>query len=141
MGLGDEDRVRCATYLFGGDSRLRWEGASVALNVDTLSWTHFTEVFYSKYFTDEVRARLTREFMNLRQGHMTVTEFIRNFERGCHLVPLIANDAGAKWRQFLDGLRPILRRDVRVADPTTYDVAVSRALATEQDLIDIERDR
>ncbi|XP_073272041.1 uncharacterized protein [Primulina huaijiensis] len=141
MGLEDGDRVRCATYLFGGDARLWWEGATVALDLTTLSWTRFTEVFYSKYFTDEVRSRLTREFMTLRQGDTTVTEFIRKFERGCHFVPLIANDAGAKLRHFMDGLRPILRRDVRVAGPTTYDVAVSRALAAEQDQNDIERDR
>ncbi|XP_075496974.1 uncharacterized protein LOC142533923 [Primulina tabacum] len=141
MELGDADRVRCATYLFRGDARLWWEGASKALNLATLSWTHFTEVFYSKYFTEEVRSRLTTEFMTLRQGDSTVTEFIRKFERGCHFVPLIANDAGAKLRHFLNGLRPILRQDVRVGGPTTYDVAISRALAAEQDQLDIERDR
>ncbi|XP_073307145.1 uncharacterized protein [Primulina huaijiensis] len=119
MELGDVDRVRCATYLFGGDARLWWEGASIALDLATLSWTRFTEVFYSKYFTDEVRSRLTREFMTLRQGDLTVTDIILKFERGCHFVPLIANDAGAKPRHFLDGLRPILRRDVRVAGPTS----------------------
>ncbi|XP_073061826.1 uncharacterized protein [Primulina eburnea] len=124
MGLEDGDRVRCATYLFGGEARLWWEGAFVALDLASFSWTRFIEVFYSKYFTEEVHSRLTTEFMTSRQGDLTVTEFIRKFERGCHFVPLIANDAGAK-------LRPILRRDVRVAGPTTYDVAVSRALAAE----------
>ncbi|XP_073019290.1 uncharacterized protein [Primulina eburnea] len=140
MELGDADRVFCATYLFGGDARLWWEGASVALNLATLSLTCFMEVFYSKYFTDEVHSRLTREFMTLRQGDLTITEFVRKFERGCHFMPLIASDAGAKLRHFMDGLRAILRRDVRVAGPTTYDVAVSRALAAEQDQHDIERD-
>ncbi|XP_073019928.1 uncharacterized protein [Primulina eburnea] len=53
MELGDADRVRCATYLFTGDARLWWEGASVALTLATLSWTRFTEVFYSKYFAEE----------------------------------------------------------------------------------------
>ncbi|XP_075474589.1 uncharacterized protein LOC142505489 [Primulina tabacum] len=141
MELGDADRVRCATYLFSGDARLWWEGAAVALNLATLTWIRFTEVFYSKYFAEEVRTRLTTEFMSLRQGDMTVTEFIRKFERGCHFVPLIANDARAKMMHFLVGLRPILRRDVRVSDPTTYEIAVSKALAAEQDLRDIERDR
>ncbi|XP_073302363.1 uncharacterized protein [Primulina huaijiensis] len=79
--------------------------------------------------------------MSLRQGDMTVTEFIRKFERACHFVPLIANDARAKLMHFLVGLRPILRRDVRVSDPTSYEVAVSKALAAEQDQRDIERDR
>ncbi|XP_073307133.1 uncharacterized protein [Primulina huaijiensis] len=102
MELEDVDRVHCATYLFGGDARLWWEGASVALDLATLSWTRFREVFFSKYFTDDVRSRL---------------------------------------RHFIDGLRPILRRDVRVAGPTTYEVVVSRALTAEQDQRDIENDR
>ncbi|XP_075492496.1 uncharacterized protein LOC142530549 [Primulina tabacum] len=78
MELEDVDRVRCATYLFGRDARLWWEGASVALDLATLSWTHFREVFFSKYFTDDVRSRLTREFMTMRQGDMTVAEFIHS---------------------------------------------------------------
>ncbi|XP_075483635.1 uncharacterized protein LOC142523789 [Primulina tabacum] len=126
MELEDVDRVRCATYLFGGDARLWWEGASVALDLATLSWTRFREVFFSKYFTDDVRLRLTREFWTLRQGDMTVTEFIRKFERACHFVHLIANDEGAR---------------LRVAGPTTCEVAVSRALSAEQDQRDIENDR
>ncbi|XP_073036679.1 uncharacterized protein [Primulina eburnea] len=92
-------------------------------------------------FSEEVRSTLTTEFMTMRQGDSTVTDFIRKFERGCHFVPLIANDAGAKLRHFLNGLRPILRRDVRVGGPTTYDVAISRALTAKQDQLDIERGR
>ncbi|XP_073298320.1 uncharacterized protein [Primulina huaijiensis] len=114
-----------------GDARLWWESASVSVNLQTLSWNVFKEVFYSKYFTEEVRSRLTREFMALSQGDSSVAEFVRKFGRGCHFVPLIANDAREKLRHFIDGLQPILRRDVRVACPTTYAVAVSRALAAE----------
>ncbi|XP_075521434.1 uncharacterized protein LOC142554655 [Primulina tabacum] len=102
MELEDVDRVRCATYLFGGDARLWWEGASVALDLATLSWTRFREVLFSKYFTDDVRSRL---------------------------------------RHFMDGLRSILRRDVRVGSPMTYEVDVSRALCVEQNQRDIENDR
>ncbi|XP_073061830.1 uncharacterized protein [Primulina eburnea] len=109
MGLEDGDRVRCATYLFGGEARLWWEGAFVALDLASFSWTRFIEVFYSKYFTEEVRSRLTTEFMTSRQGDLTVTEFIRKFERGCHFVPLIANDDGAKLRHFLNDQNDIER--------------------------------
>ncbi|XP_073033789.1 uncharacterized protein [Primulina eburnea] len=137
----DADRVRCAIFLLTGDVGLWWESASVLVNLQTLSWDGFKEVFYSKYFTEEVRSRLTREFMTLRQGDNSVAEFVRKFERGCHFVPLIANDIREKLKNFIDGLRSILHRDVRVSGPTTYSVAVSRALATEQDQRDIEVDR
>lgn len=126
----DSDQVRCATYLLKDDSRLWWEGVSVTVNLQTLTWEDFKEVFYSKYFTDEVRSRLTMEFMTLRQGDRIVAEFVRKYDQGCHFMPLIANDAREKLRHFNDGLRPILSRDVRVAGPTTYAVSVTRALAT-----------
>ncbi|XP_075507586.1 uncharacterized protein LOC142544422 [Primulina tabacum] len=141
MMMEDDDKVRCATFLFFVDARLWWESASVALDLATLTWDGLKEVCFSKYFTEDVRSRLTREFMVLRHGDLTVAKFVRRFERGCNFVPQIANDATAKMWHFLDGLRPILRRDVRVVGPTTYEVAVSRALSAEQDLRDIENDR
>ncbi|XP_073031207.1 uncharacterized protein [Primulina eburnea] len=141
MVLQDVDRVRCAIFLLAGDARRWWDSASVAVNLPTLSWNGFKELFFAKYFTEEVHARLTTEFMTLRQGDSSVAEFVRKFEQGCYFVPLIANDAQAKLRHFMSGLRPVLRRDVRVVGPTTYTVAVSRALAAEQDQRDIETDR
>ncbi|XP_073308340.1 uncharacterized protein [Primulina huaijiensis] len=122
--FGDTDRVRCATCLLKDDARLWWEGASVSVNLQTTTWEGFKKVFYSKYFTNEVRSQLTREFMTLRKGDRSVVEFVRKFEQGCYFVPLIANDAREKLRHFLDGLRPILR--------------LTRALAAEQDQKDIE---
>ncbi|XP_075481147.1 uncharacterized protein LOC142521859 [Primulina tabacum] len=141
MELQDVDRVRCATFLLTKDARLWWESAFVSVNLQTLSWNGFKEVFYSKYFTEKVRSKLTRECMTLRQGDSSVEDFVKNFERGFHFVPVIANDTKEKLRHFLDGLRPILRRDVRVVGPTTYAVVVSRALAAEQDQKDIENER
>ncbi|XP_073024262.1 uncharacterized protein [Primulina eburnea] len=119
MELQDADRVRCAIFLLAGDARQWWESASLAVNLQNLILNGFKEVFFSK----------------------SVAEFVRKFERGCYFVPLIANDAREKLRHFMDGLRPVLRRDVRVAGPTTYTVVVSKALAAEHDQRDIEADR
>ncbi|XP_073024223.1 uncharacterized protein [Primulina eburnea] len=119
MELQDTDRARCATFLSTGDARLWWESASMSVNLQTLTYNGFKEVFYSEYFTEE--------------GDSSVADFVREFDKGCHFVPLMANDAREKMSNFMDGLRLILRRDVRVAGPMTYAVAVSRILATEQD--------
>ncbi|XP_073298477.1 uncharacterized protein [Primulina huaijiensis] len=141
MELQDADRFRCAIFLLTWDARLWWESMSVSVNLQTLSWDGFKEVFYSNYFTEEVRSRLTWDFMTLRQGDSSVGEFVRKFEMGCHFLPLIVNDVQEKPRHFMDGLRPILRRDVRVDGLTTYAVAILRTLAAEQDQRDIEVDR
>ncbi|XP_042432713.1 uncharacterized protein LOC122019296 [Zingiber officinale] len=141
MALEDADMVRCATYLLKDDALLWWEGASLSINPNTLSWEGFKEVFYSTYFTEDIRSKLTQEFMTLRQGDRSVGEFVREFDWGCHFVSLIANNPKEKLRHFIDGLRPILHRDVRVADPKEFAEAVTRALRAEQDQRDIEVDR
>ncbi|XP_073138293.1 uncharacterized protein [Henckelia pumila] len=74
---------------------------------------------------DAALCRIIREFMSLRQGDKTVVEYIKQFERGCHFVPLIAYSAQEKMRQFVDGLRADIKHDVRMMDVTTYEAAVS----------------
>ncbi|XP_073063981.1 uncharacterized protein [Primulina eburnea] len=138
LGMRDGDRARCAIYMLRDDASLWWEGAAHAVDVATLTWARFREMFFGKYFPADVRGRLTREFMSLRQTDLSVAEFIRKFDRGCHFVPMIAGDAAQKLRHFLDGLRPTLRRDVMLMRPASYDEATACAFQAEQALRDID---
>ncbi|XP_075499315.1 uncharacterized protein LOC142537707 [Primulina tabacum] len=130
LGMRDGDRVRCAAYMLRDDASLWWEGAAHRLNLAILTWDQFKEAFYGKYFPDDVRGRLKRKFMSLRQRNSTVEEFISKFDRGCYFVPLINRDAGQKLRHFMDGLRPTLRRDVMLMRPTSYDETIGCAFQT-----------
>ncbi|XP_075500152.1 uncharacterized protein LOC142538740 [Primulina tabacum] len=98
----------------------------------------FQEVFFEKCFTADVHSRLKREFMSLHQGDSSVAKFVKKFDRGCHFVPLIANDAAVKLRHFLDGISPTVRRDMLLGDPTSYNDAFTRAFRAEKSLKDIE---
>ncbi|XP_075483636.1 uncharacterized protein LOC142523790 [Primulina tabacum] len=76
--------------------------------------------------------------MSLRQGYLSVAEFIRRFDQGCNFVPLIARDAAKKLRYFIDGLRPSIRRDVMLMRPATYDAATVCPFQAEHALRDID---
>ncbi|XP_073157162.1 uncharacterized protein [Henckelia pumila] len=141
MGLTDADKVRCAVYMLKGDADLWWESASRGVNLTTLRWTDFQRMFFSKYFIEDVRSSMIRDFMSLRQGDKIVVEYIRQFERGCHLVPLIADSAPEKMRQFIEGLRAEIKHDVCMADVPTYEAAVSRALRSEEGRREIQREQ
>ncbi|XP_073279538.1 uncharacterized protein [Primulina huaijiensis] len=104
LNMGDANRVRCATYMLRDDASLWWEGAEHGVNLATLTWVQFKNIFYDKYFTADVRGRLKREFMSLCQGDMTVAEFVRKFDRGCQFVLFISRDSAKKLRHFVDGL-------------------------------------
>ncbi|XP_073133909.1 uncharacterized protein [Henckelia pumila] len=75
--------------------------------------------------------------MSLRQGDLSVSEFVRKFERGCHFVPLIGNDEAEKLQHFVACLRPTIHRDVMMAKPVDYAAAVRKAMRSEQPLKDI----
>lgn len=82
LNLGDADRVRCTTYLFKDDALLWWEGTERGVDLNTLTWAQFREIFFAKCFTADVRSRLKREFTSLCQGYLSVAEYIRKFDRG-----------------------------------------------------------
>ncbi|XP_075497619.1 uncharacterized protein LOC142554583 [Primulina tabacum] len=103
LDMRDNDRVRCAAYMLRDNASLWWEGATHGVNLATLTWEQFKEMFYDKYFPANVRGFLTREFMSLRHGDSTMAEFIRKFDIGCHFVPLIARDAAQKLRNLWMG--------------------------------------
>ncbi|KAG6510107.1 hypothetical protein ZIOFF_028115 [Zingiber officinale] len=106
--------------------------------METLTWEEFKKIFYDKYFTPDVQARLKRESRNLRQGDMSMAEYVKKFDRGCHFLPLIADNPAKKLQYFLDGLSPTIRRDVLMSDPANYAAALKRAFRSEQTLRDLQ---
>ncbi|XP_073133930.1 uncharacterized protein [Henckelia pumila] len=135
--LGDPDRVRCAIFLLQDDAALWWEGVEKTVDPATLPWTEFKRLFFEKYFTADVRALLKTEFMSLRQGDLSVAQFVVNFKRVCHFVPLIGDNEEANLHHFIVGLRPAIRWGVLMAEPADYASALRRALRSEQRLRDI----
>ncbi|XP_073153083.1 uncharacterized protein [Henckelia pumila] len=136
MELGDEDRFRCMTFFLKDDAALWFEGVEKTVDVTTLTWEAFKTLFYEKYYTPEVRAQLKKEFMSLRQGDMTVSEFVWKFERNCHFVPLIGNDEAEKLQHFVACQRPNIRRDAMMVEPVDYAAAIKKAMRSEQSLKD-----
>ncbi|XP_073131640.1 uncharacterized protein [Henckelia pumila] len=140
MQITDEDRLRCATYMFRDDARVWWNGAKAALNLTTLTWNGFKDVFYGKYFTVSTRNRLAREFLEIRQGNMSIAEYVKKFERGRYFVPMISGDPAEELKHFTEGLNAFIRKDVRLSGAKNYKDAVDQAMLSEKDRNDIIRE-
>ncbi|XP_073133565.1 uncharacterized protein [Henckelia pumila] len=112
-------------------------GARSAVDMTTLTWNGFKDVFYGKYFTIITRTRLAREFLELRQGSMSIAEYVKKFERGRYYVPMISGNAAEELRHFTEGLNATIRRDVRLSGAQTYRATVNEAMLSENDGNDI----
>ena len=81
-----------------------------------MTWKEFCELFISKYFPASARHAKAREFPELKQGMMTMLEYVTEFiELACFTDDFVAIDM-AKVRKFEDGLKFSIR--VQLWDPS-----------------------
>ena len=70
-----------------------------------MTWEEFRELFMGKFFPASARHAKSREFLELKQGNMTVLEYVAKFtELACFGDDYVATDM-AKVRKFEDGLK------------------------------------
>ncbi|KAI3470676.1 hypothetical protein Pfo_027339 [Paulownia fortunei] len=139
MRIDDAEKVLCAIFLLKKDARTWWEGAKLAVNMEELTWERFKTIFYDKYFTRDARSLRVKEFLELKQGGMSVCDYVRKFEQGCKYVPYIARDNNEKMDHFLRGLNHEIRRDVRMSSVTEFRELVDKALMADLDEKEIEK--
>ncbi|XP_073279525.1 uncharacterized protein [Primulina huaijiensis] len=141
LNFDDKDRVSCAVFLLTKTARIRWEATKVTINVETLKRNEFKDLFYDKYFPSDVKARKVKEFLELKQGTMSMNDYILKFEEGCLFVPFIASNDKDRAEHFMWGLRAEIRRDVRMSKANSYKEIVEKALMAEYDEKEIDKER
>jgi hypothetical protein len=109
MASTNEQKVRLATHMLAeeaefwwGNARQRLEGAGTVV-----TWEVFREEFLGKYFPADVRNKKEIEFLELKQGNVSVSEYAAKFEELSRFCPYInAADAEvSKCLKFENGLR------------------------------------
>ncbi|KAL5827340.1 hypothetical protein ACOSQ3_019174 [Xanthoceras sorbifolium] len=124
----------------------KWDATSRILRTtlqenDPITWGMFMNAFNEKYFPDRVRFRMERDFLNLKQGGNTVTEYEEQFTSLSRFVTqLIPNDE-SKGRRFLDGLHPDIQSRVEVLKLGRYADIVDRALIAERSMVECKKAR
>ncbi|XP_073031205.1 uncharacterized protein [Primulina eburnea] len=141
LNFDDKDRVSCAVFLLTKTARIWWEATKVTIDVQTLKWNEFKDLFYDKYFPSDVKARKVKEFLELKQWTMSMNDYILKFEEGCLFVPFIASNDKDRAEHFMRGLRAEIRRDVRMLKANSYKEIVEKALMAEYDEKEIDKER
>lgn len=77
-----------------------------------------------KFIPEHIRERKKREFQNLLQGDMTVAKYRNRFMELSHFITeLVATDQ-MKRNEFIEGLWPDIKKDVKLGDLATHAAAV-----------------
>ena len=132
----DTTRIRLAGFQLEGKARVWWRWARTSRDLEVMTWAEFQELFMGKYFPETVRHAKAQEFLELKQGAMTVMDYVARFtELGRFADDYVATNL-AKVRRFENGLKlSILARIVglRLQD---MDSMVGTTLTIERDIED-----
>ena len=102
----------------------------------TMPWGEFRELFLGKFFPVSTRHEKAREFLELKQGSMTVLENVAKFTELAHFGDdYVATDM-AKVRKFEDDLKLSIRGKIVGFLLQDMDFMVRTAMAIEREIED-----
>ncbi|XP_058217374.1 uncharacterized protein LOC131328447 [Rhododendron vialii] len=126
------DRVALATYQLKGEARYWWDLIEATHTIATMTFDEFETLFLDKYFPTPLRLVKEQEFLNLKQGTMTVTQYAAKFEELSRYALAAMATEDKKARRFEWGLTTARRAVVSQVFPT-YAGAVKCALRLESE--------
>jgi predicted PolB exonuclease-like 3'-5' exonuclease len=101
-------------------------------NANEMMWADFVKVFRDQHIPNNVMKLKKDEFRKLRQGRMTVTEYLHKFTELSRYAPDDVNDDEKKQEAFLGGLNPEIRTLVEVTTHSDFNAMVNRAITIER---------
>ena len=68
----DMTMIRLAPFQLEGEAQVWWNWAKTSRDLKVMTWVEFHDLFMGKYFPDTARHAKAQEFLELKQGAMTV---------------------------------------------------------------------
>ena len=132
----DTTKNRLAAFQLEGDANVWWNWAKTSRDLEAMTWAEFQELFMGKYFPDTMRHAKAQEFLELKQGTMTVMEYVARFTELARFADdYVATDM-AKVRRFEDGLKLSIWSKIVGLRLQDMDSMVGIALTIEKEIED-----
>ena len=134
----DAAKIKLDAFQLEGESQVWWDWVKTSGDIEAMIWAEFHELFMGKNFPAIARHAKAQEFLELRQGMMTVMEYVAKFIELAHFADdYVATDV-AKVRRFDNGLKLSILGKIIGLLPQDMDSMVQTALAIEQEIEDAQ---
>ena len=105
----DATRIRLAAFHLEGEAQVWWKWVRTSRDLEAMTWAEFQELFMGKYFLDTARHAKAQEFRELKQGAMTVMEYVARFTEVARFADDYVATNMAKVRRLENGLKLSIR--------------------------------
>ncbi|KAF5184954.1 hypothetical protein FRX31_025459 [Thalictrum thalictroides] len=97
-----------------------------------MTWDDFKDLFEAKYISWATKEEMIERFTQLRQGSMTVTEYVAEFNKLSKFAPYMIDTREKKVGKFIRGLSYHLQVKVLPSEQEPFERVMSLALRMEQ---------
>ena len=118
-----------------------WRWVRTSRDLEVMTWAEFQELFMGKYFPETARHAKAQEFLKLKQGAMTVMDYVARFTELARFADdYVATDL-AKVRRFENGLKLSIRGRIVGLRLRDMDSMVGTTLTIEREIEDARSTR
>ncbi|XP_017620759.1 uncharacterized protein LOC108464979 [Gossypium arboreum] len=127
-----EECLKCAISLLRDDAYHWWKTLILVVPKEAVTWDVFQEEFWKKYISERFIDKKCKEFLELRQGRMSVTKYEQEFVRLSKYVRECVPSKAKMCRRFEDGLNEDIRVLVGILELKEFFVLVERACKAKE---------
>ncbi|KAA3480724.1 Gag-Pol polyprotein [Gossypium australe] len=124
--------LKCAISLLRDTAYQWWNTLVSVVPKERVTWEFFQTEFQKKYISQRFLNQKHKEFLELKQGRMTVTEYEREFVRLIKYAQEYVSTEEIMCKLFVDGLNKDIKLVVRILELEEFVVLVDRACKVEE---------
>ena len=129
----DATRIKLTVFQLEGEAQVWWKWARTSRDLEAMTWAEFQELFMGKYFSDTARHAKSQKFLDLKQGAMSVMDYVARFTKLARFADdYVATDM-AKVRRFENGLKLSIQARIVGLRLQDMDSMVGTALTIERE--------
>jgi hypothetical protein len=137
----DREKVLFAAHQLYGTTANWWETyCNVHVNIDTITWNEFEAHFRTHYVPRGTMKLERKEFANLKQGGMTVNEYLNSSIQLSRYAPDDISTDEKKQDVFLNGLNDDFQFQLLNTDYNDFQQMVDKAIVIENKIREMEKD-
>jgi hypothetical protein len=137
----DHEKVLFAAHHLFGTTANWWETyCNTHADVDSITWNEFNACFCNHYVPHGTMKLKKKEFANLKQGGMTVNEYLNSFIQLSRYAPNNINTDEKKHDMFLNGLNDDIQFYLLNTDYAGFQHMVDKAIVIENKIKEMEKD-
>jgi hypothetical protein len=137
----DREKVLFTVHQLYGTTANWWDTyCNTHVNVDTITWNEFKPCFCTHYVPRGTMKLKRKEFTDLKQGGMTVNEYLNSF---IQLLRYASDDISTDEKKhdvFLNGLNNDIQFQLLNTDYTDFQHMVDKAIVIESKIKEMEKD-